>query len=156
MLPEVFFMKEGLTPESASHKCSFCDVTTSNLNSSVHFHFFPILHCLVPVFFSFNSPVWGMAFSWHVCLQCHNPRVAFPLLMMRLVVCGHYLMKLPVEELSSALGSPTPLSVPFRASLCCSVNVVQRQALHGIALISWNKSKVSFTEILFFFFFWPF
>ena len=34
-----------------------------------------------------------------LCLECQDPGVAFSLLTLRLVFCGYYLMKLPVEDL---------------------------------------------------------
>ena len=40
-----------------------------------------------------------MAFSLQLCLEGQHPGVAPSLLMLRLVFCGYYLMKLPIEDL---------------------------------------------------------
>lgn len=76
----------------------------------------------------------------------------------------HYLMKLPVKDLwgahsnvfvlllSFAPGSPSPLSILVRASLCCSVKGIAHSIVwdvqylgnfsHGITFISWNLESV--------------
>ena len=40
-----------------------------------------------------------MAFSLQLCLEGQHPEVTSSLLTLRLVFCGYYLMKLPVEDL---------------------------------------------------------
>ena len=55
----------------------------------------PLSSVCVPLpilIFSFYWPVWDMGFSLQL-------RVASSLLTLRLVFCGYYLMKLPVEDL---------------------------------------------------------
>ena len=44
-----------------------------------------------------QSETW--LFSLQLCLEGHHPRVASSLLMLRLVFCRYYLMKLPVEDM---------------------------------------------------------
>ena len=57
---------------------------------------------LLPILiFSFYWPVWDMDFSLNLCLEGQHPRVTSSLLMLRLVFCGYYLMKLPIEDLWS-------------------------------------------------------
>ena len=97
--------------------------------------------------------------------------------MLRLVFCGYYLIKLPVEDLgasvsqtrhanvlvlllSCALGPPTTLSILGRAGLRCSVKGVVHSVIrdlqflvnfsHGIPFISQNKNILtSFRRKLF-------
>ena len=101
-----------------------------------------------------------------LCLEGQHPGVASSLSMLRLVFCGYYLMKLPVEDLwgvcfsnvlvlllSCAPGPPTPLSILVRDSLHCSVKGVVHSVVrdlqfpgnfsHGIAFISQNKNKLT-------------
>ena len=69
-------------------------------------------------------------------LEGHHPGVASSLLTLRLVFCGYYLMKLPVEDCEASVSQtrhsnvlvlllscapPTPLSILVRDSLRCSV-----------------------------------
>jgi hypothetical protein len=73
--------------------------------------------CIVHSVLQYATPVWH--------LEGQHPGVASSLLTLRLVFCGYYLMKLPVEDLwhskvlvlllSCALGLPTPLSILVRA-----------------------------------------
>ena len=55
-----------------------------------------LLHILI---FSFYWPIWDMAFSLQLCLEGQHPGVASSVLMLRLVYCGYFFMKLPVEDL---------------------------------------------------------
>ena len=98
-----------------------------------------------------------------------HPGVASSLLTLILVFCGYYLMKLPVEDLSSvsqtrhsnvlvlllccAQGPPTPPSILVRASLRCSVKGVVHSVVrdlqllcnfsHRIAFISQNNNRLT-------------
>ena len=106
-----------------------------------------------------------MAFSLQLCLEGQHPRLSSSLLMLRLVFCGYYLMKLLVEAmyvsqsrhsyvlvllLSCALGPPTPLSILVSASSVMGVVhslVRDLQFLgnfsHGIAFISQNENRLT-------------
>ena len=90
---------------SASNKCSslwsehlklrlVCPKLFSNLPLS------SVCGILSILIFSFYWPVWDMDFSLQLCLEGQHPGVASSLLTLRLVFCGYYLTKLPVEDLS--------------------------------------------------------
>ena len=92
-----------------------------------------------------------MAFSLQLCLEGQHPGVASSLLTLRLVFCGYYLMKLPVEDLrhmflkldtnvlvlllSCAPGPPTPLSILVRVSLRCSVKGVIHRVVRDLQFL---------------------
>ena len=102
-----------------------------------------------------------MAFSLQICLEGQHPRVASSLLTLRLVFCGYYLMRMPVEAsvsnvlvrlLSCAPWPPTPFYILVSASLHSSVKGVVHSVVrdlqflcnfsHGIALISQNRNRL--------------
>jgi hypothetical protein len=109
------------------------------------------------------------------CLEGQHPGFVSSLLTLRLVFCGYYLMKLPVEDLwgrlsrasnvlvlllSCAPGPPSPLSILVRASLRCSVTGAVHSVVRdlqflgnfscGIAFICQNKNRLtSFRRKLF-------
>jgi hypothetical protein len=110
----------------------------------------------------------NMAFSLQLCIEGQYPGVASSLWTLRLVFCGNYFVKLPVEDLQGvflkldtnvlvlfltcAPGPPT-LSILVRASLSCSVKRVVHSVVwdlqfhgkfsHGIAVISQNKNRLT-------------
>ena len=60
----------------------------------------PSVCVLLPILiFHFYWPVWDTALSLQLCLEDQHPGVASSLFMLRLVFCGYYIMKLPVEDL---------------------------------------------------------